>query len=697
MFLILPATRRAGSGSNPAGRRVANTRYRNRTVKRTDRSGLRVESVDPINRTVDYDPGPETRPPWPASRTLLKLPLCALLRESNKLRSTAEEMGGAGEVVLDDGKKQNGSYAAEPLALDDFTVIKEGKAEILMHTKNQVFFNKAQVNNRDMSIAVLRTFLSKRRLEYEAMLSKRMKTKPKVAEEPSVEAEGITDSIPHNGKDNEECEVSEETSQEGPRNIPENPTANHLGNTRRELAPPRVLEALSASGLRALRYALEVDGIGQVVALDNDSNANLTPSIAASVEACRRNINFNGSVARSKVESQIADARVYMLTHPKEFDVIDLDPYGSPCVFLDSAVQSVADGGILMCTATDMAVLCGSNGEACYSKYGSYPLRGKYCHEMALRILLASIESHANRHKRCIVPILSVQMDFYVRVFVRIYSSASAMKNTPLKLSYVYQCTGCDSFHLQPIGRTVSKNNNVKYHPGFGPVVPQVCSDCGKKYNMGGPIWSAPIHDQEWITSILADVTSVQDNYPAYDKISAVLTTISEELPDVPLFLSLHNLGATLKCTSPSAVIFRSAVINAGYRVSGSHANPLGIKTDAPMNVIWDIMRCWVKKHPVKAQPPDQAGSVILAKEPVLQANFARAVSSLSKAQVNKVARFLPNPERHWGPKLRAGRTITSKHVSLLGAEAVNGLPSHDEEDENPSKRIKTEGSTPNS
>lgn len=29
----------------------------------------------------------------------------------------------------------------------------------------------------------------------------------------------------------------------------------------------------------------------------------------------------------------------------KRFDVIDLDPYGSPSQFLDSAVQAVADGG----------------------------------------------------------------------------------------------------------------------------------------------------------------------------------------------------------------------------------------------------------------------------------------------------------------------------------------------------------------
>ena len=45
---------------------------------------------------------------------------------------------------------------------------------------------------------------------------------------------------------------------------------------------------------------------------------------AGAVEACQRNIKFNGSVACSKVESHLADARVYMLTHPKEFDVVGI-------------------------------------------------------------------------------------------------------------------------------------------------------------------------------------------------------------------------------------------------------------------------------------------------------------------------------------------------------------------------------------
>ena len=32
----------------------------------------------------------------------------------------------------------------------------------------------------------------------------------------------------------------------------------------------------------------------------------------------------------------------------KRFDVIDLDPYGTPSQFLDAAVQAVADGGVVV-------------------------------------------------------------------------------------------------------------------------------------------------------------------------------------------------------------------------------------------------------------------------------------------------------------------------------------------------------------
>ena len=49
----------------------------------------------------------------------------------------------------------------------------------------------------------------------------------------------------------------------------------------------------------------------------------------------------------------------------------------------------------------------------------------------ALRIVLSSLESHANRYHRYIVPLLSCSVDFYIRLFVRVYTSAQEMKRTP--------------------------------------------------------------------------------------------------------------------------------------------------------------------------------------------------------------------------------------------------------------------------
>jgi len=144
-------------------------------------------------------------------------------------------------------------------------------------------------------------------------------------------------------------------------------------------------------------------------------------------------------------------------------------------------------------------------------------------------------------------------------------------------------------------------------------------------------------------------------------------------LNDVPLYVSLHSMSATLKCTPPSATLFRSAVVNAGYQISGSHANPLGLKTDAPMEVLWDIMRCWVKDHPVKKNSAETPGKVILSKEPKIEANFKKVQSATSKALASGVARFLPNPEEFWGPKPRAGRHLTQKHIASHGAAFVNG------------------------
>jgi tRNA G26 N,N-dimethylase Trm1 len=79
---------------------------------------------------------------------------------------------------------------------------------------------------------------------------------------------------------------------------------SEIDDLQKNLAGVSVLEALAATGLRAIRYAKEVSGIGQIIANDMDADA---------VNAQRRNIEFNA--VEDKVTPNLADARLVMLQH----------------------------------------------------------------------------------------------------------------------------------------------------------------------------------------------------------------------------------------------------------------------------------------------------------------------------------------------------------------------------------------------
>ena len=84
----------------------------------------------------------------------------------------------------------------------------------------------------------------------------------------------------------------------------------------------------------------------------------------------------------------------------RNVECIDLDPYGSATPFLDSAVQAVCHGGLLMVTCTDMGILAGNHPEACFAKYGAFPLKTHFCHEQAIRIVLYATVRNLNRFYR---------------------------------------------------------------------------------------------------------------------------------------------------------------------------------------------------------------------------------------------------------------------------------------------------------
>lgn len=145
-----------------------------------------------------------------------------------------------------------------------------------------------------------------------------------------------------------------------------------------------IFEGLSATGLRSIRYAREIPKV-RIIANDLDSLA---------VDSIRRNIDqaaLEFPEIKEIIQPSIGDANSVMHAlkgRGEAPDVIDLDPYGSAAPFLDSAVQTIADGGLLCVTCTDLAVLCAGHPETCFAKYAGLPIKGDVCHEGVSSLVL---------------------------------------------------------------------------------------------------------------------------------------------------------------------------------------------------------------------------------------------------------------------------------------------------------------------
>ncbi|KAK0182400.1 hypothetical protein PV327_000544 [Microctonus hyperodae] len=485
------------------------------------------------------------------------------------------------------------------------STVNEGKAEILVTEKN-VFYNPVQEFNRDLSVAVLSLFA---REKYDENVKKTNK---------------------FSDNSHKDVENSMELSNKNKNGI-------------------SILEALSATGLRSIRYGKEIPYVDRIVANDISSKA---------VDSIKKNIEHNKMDHLITANHQ--DATIFMYqSRQNRFDVVDLDPYGCPSIFLDSAVQCVSNGGLLLVTATDMAVLAGNSPETCYVKYGAVSIKSKACHELALRILLQHIAAHAGRYGRYIEPLLSVSVDFYIRVFVRVFTGQIKCKKNTSKLGMVYQCIGCESMTIQPLGTVDSES----YKLPSGPPVDQLCKFCRHKHHIGGPIWIGSIHNQSFVAKLIESVDNME--LGTLKRIKGVLNVIHEEL-DIPLYYVLDRLMSIVRCDTPSMIKFRSALLNAGYKVSFSHTNKLSIKTDAPTAVIWDIVRAWEKMNPAKRErmPVNSTALTILTSDSTSDVTFDLHPLANPASRKMHLARFQLNPTANWGPGARSTTIIDPNEVS---------------------------------
>ena len=545
---------------------------------------------------------------------------------------------------------------AGPHPADAFVgkTVREGQAEIERDAGDTgAFYNPIQELNRDLSVALLTVFAAGVRRDADAL---------------AAAAAAASTSTPQ--------ERARARAEAAAHPLNRGMLCCGAGGT----GGVRVLEGLAATGLRSVRYAKEVPGVCEVLANDMDPRAVASIARAAAhngVEAVVKPSQGDAAFVLACAASGHAGAHQY--------EVVDLDPYGSPAPFLDAAVRAVADGGLLCVTFTDMAVLCGAHSEACYSKYGSVPLHQAHnCHEYALRIGVAAVAQRAACYRRCVRPLLCVSVDYYMRLFLRITTAPRLANALPQSLAHVIACPRCTSFRVSRLCTAGAGSGGRPLQPCRWDAGAR-CDVCGGTLVVGGPVWADPLHDQDWVRAVLDHVAACPpDVYPhTRARINAMLGTVLEELPDAPLFVALDALCHALRISMPPRRLVEQAFKAAGHRLSMSHTNPQALKTDAPPKFVWALLKKWA---------PDARNDLAAAVYERLTDDFGIDLDAAAKAakeadaHKKKQKRFLPNPERNWGPATRAGKKKAldkdeEEHKDDDGKEKGKEEPKEEEEE----------------
>lgn len=67
-------------------------------------------------------------------------------------------------------------------------------------------------------------------------------------------------------------------------------------------------------------------------------------------------------------------------------------------------------------------------------------------------MVLKLINEIANRQQKYIEPLMSLTVDFYVRLFIRVKEGPKQCHESVTKYSLVYSCMDCEAFYLQNQG-----------------------------------------------------------------------------------------------------------------------------------------------------------------------------------------------------------------------------------------------------
>ncbi|MEM4258986.1 MAG: tRNA (guanine(10)-N(2))-dimethyltransferase [Candidatus Thermoplasmatota archaeon] len=302
-----------------------------------------------------------------------------------------------------------------------------------------------------------------------------------------------------------------------------------------------VLDGLAASGIRGVRFAHELTGDFSVVINDHDIQA---------YTLIQKNIEHN------KLNNAVAyNQNLRELLMKNRFQYIDIDPFGSPIYYFADAVQSCTHNGVIACTATDTAPLCGVYPKVCLRRYAAHPYHSVVMHEIGLRILLGALGRDAARYDCGIEPLLSYAADHYFRAYVQIKRGK--------------QYADATIEQIQPVSARLIPMSKLKNDGSVG------------------PLWMGGLEHKKIISHLRTGV--FERNVRTKHELWKLLSVLEEEAEMPPFFYTSSDLASSLKVSAPSMKTIVNYLYHRGFLVSRTHFHEVGFKTNAPYPVVKEV------------------------------------------------------------------------------------------------------------
>jgi len=326
-----------------------------------------------------------------------------------------------------------------------------------------------------------------------------------------------------------------------------------------------VCEPLAGCGVRGIRFVVEVKSVRKIVLGDLNPKA---------VELAQLNVKRHKLTKHIHVVNEDANLLLSRYAAPrKRFSFIDIDPFGSPAPYLDSAIRALRNEGLLALTATDMAPLCGVHPRAGIRKYGGKPLRTEYCHELALRLLIGCLAMTAAKHEVGIEVMFSHSTNHYVRVYAFAQHGARKADKSIKEMGYVLHCFAC-------LHRETSK--------GITPPLNRKCTECGSTLSVAGPLWLGKIAEEKFCASMKKEVAG--RNLKQEKEIIRLLSLIQNEAEGPATYYVTDKICDKMNLSTPPLIKVINELKEEGFRATPTHFNRKGFRTKAPARVIKEII-----------------------------------------------------------------------------------------------------------